>query len=187
MAHGEPAVLPPPASDPDSAPPAVPQPDSVPPQKHPALDSTCTTRTRQIRGAESPTDSELNAAAAAAELAEDEARAREQAREEEVEDAYDYQGIIQAHQASQCQAWDDWAMFDEMNTKKPKRRRVLRMTVATPGQQGTPARVDVPFETNGTGQLQLNFEVVHNAVSEDEGTPTTVPFETGHDDAKGSA
>ena len=34
-----------------------------------------------------------------------------------------YQDIIQGHQASQCQAWDDWAMFDEMNTKKPKRRR----------------------------------------------------------------
>ena len=58
--------------------------------------------------------------------------------------------------------------------------------MATPGQQGTPARVDVPFETNGTGQLQLNFGVVHNAVSEDEGTPTTVPVEPGNDEAKRS-
>ncbi|CAE6963578.1 unnamed protein product [Symbiodinium sp. CCMP2592] len=106
-----------------------------------------------------------------------------QARYEEEEDQF-YKGVEKAveehmriEESRNYQAWEDWAMHDEMNgpRARAKRRRLqLEVTVGPrPGQPGTAQTIRVPWTSDGS-QVMITMQTKVESGDEDEEDATTV-------------
>ena len=111
----------------------------------------------------SPSDSQLDAIASQWEAealvmqrAHEAAMVEQQAHEDSLEEQ-SYQHLISQHEAAECQDWDDWAMFDELNNPQPPRKRVLKVMMQ--GSEDQHAEIAVPLHHARPVELRLTLSI----------------------------
>ncbi|CAE7687340.1 unnamed protein product [Symbiodinium necroappetens] len=94
----------------------------------------------------------------------DEEALREQQERFEAEESRYYEGVeavvaaeVELQTSRACQNWDDWAVWDEMNRPRSRKRAFLEVTVSAPGDEGGGQRWSVPFDPNSGQQVVLKF------------------------------